>query len=340
MEAGEFYAVAEARGWTDGLPVIPPIEERIVAMLATGNFPSEETLGWMPPVYGEITYARIAANAVMAGCKPAFFPVVATAVLAMMESPFNLNSVQATTHPVAPLVVVHGPIAAELGMNGGTGAFGPGNRANATIGRAVRLCMMNIGGAQPYGFDRSTYGMPSKYTFCITENIDDNPWAPFHVDCAGFAPDRSAVTVAGVENPHNVNDSENAAPENLLFAFESALENLGSNHNGLTKGQIAVILCPEHANTLARASWTRRHVQEYLFEHARCRIADLRRAGLWTSRVYADWMVEMENDDEARVPPVRAPEDYLVFVVGGSGPHSSVLPAFGLSRSVTRALIS
>ena len=162
-------------------------------------------LGVMPPRNGIVSVEAIAVNAVMAGCRPEHLPVVLTAVEAALVPDFNLFAVQSTTHPCSPLIIVNGPVAAELGVNSRYGAFGPGHRANATIGRAVRLCLLNIGGAAPGVLDRSTQGQPSKYSFCIAENEAESPWEPLHVE-RGFEPGHSTVTVVGCENPHNIND--------------------------------------------------------------------------------------------------------------------------------------
>src|SRR2546428_5660489 len=185
------------REWCDGLPVVPPTEERVRAML--GEALAERSLGAMPPLWRQATLEKLAVNAVMAGCEPAYFPVVVAAVEAMLEPAFNLYGVQATTHPVAPLLIVHGPIARELGVHAGSGCFGPGFRANATIGRAIRLILMNLGGAWPGRYDMATQGSPAKFTYCIAEREDASPWGPLR---AG----ESAVTVFGGEAPHNVND--------------------------------------------------------------------------------------------------------------------------------------
>src|SRR3989449_5675575 len=152
----------------------------------------------MPPLWRQATLEKLAVNAVMAGCEPAYFPVVVAAVEAMLEPPFNLYGVQATTHPVAPLVIVHGPVAGRLGVHAGSGCFGPGFRANVTIGRAIRLILMNVGGGWPGRHDMATQGSPAKFAYCIAEREDASPWGPLH--------ERDVVTVYGGEAPHNIND--------------------------------------------------------------------------------------------------------------------------------------
>ena len=180
------------RGWTDGLPVVPPTPEKVAAMVeALGGDPDLVECR-VAPRWGVLTREVLAINMVMAGCLPAYAPVVRAAMLALTDQAFNLNGVQATTHMAAPLVVVNGPVARGIGMNGGANAFGPGNRANATIGRAIRLMLLNVGGGWPGDLDKCTLGNPAKYTYCVCENEAGSPFAPYHVE-QGFTPDSSTV---------------------------------------------------------------------------------------------------------------------------------------------------
>jgi hypothetical protein len=193
----DFDAINElvrARGWGDGLPVVPPTAARVRQMLAYCDRPWDQAIAKVAPRYGEATPLRLAANAVMAGCEPRYFPLLMLAVEAMCEEPFNLYAIQATTHLCAPLVIVNGPIALELEINSGHNAFGPGPRANASIGRAIRLALLNIGGAIPGAGDMSTFGAPSKYSYFVAENEAASPWAPLHVE-RGFSTEASTVTV-------------------------------------------------------------------------------------------------------------------------------------------------
>lgn len=173
--------------WSDGLPVVPPTPARVAAVLDVLEGEADDFVARIPPRWGSLTNELLAVNMVMAGCKPEYAPVVRAAVLAMADPRFNLNGIQATTHVVAPLIVVNGPIARQIGMNSGGNVFGSGNRANATIGRAVRLILLSVGGGIPGELDKSTLGHPGKYTFCIAENEEASPWAPYHVE-HGYAP--------------------------------------------------------------------------------------------------------------------------------------------------------
>ncbi|MCH9018349.1 MAG: hypothetical protein IIB89_11395, partial [Chloroflexi bacterium] len=181
----EFEAVQRMyleRGWTDGLPVVPPTPERVETMLAAAGLPPGDVLAELPPTWGAATVEKLAVNAVMAGCLPEYLPVLIAAVEAISDPVFNLYAIQATTHPCAPLMIINGPIRSALGLNSSSGAYGPGWRANATIGRALRLVLLNVGGAHPGVGDMSTQGAPSKFSYCVAENEEENPWQPLHVD--------------------------------------------------------------------------------------------------------------------------------------------------------------
>src|SRR5882762_3137562 len=203
---GSYVAVNrlyQERGWTDGLPIVPPTDEAVRECLCWTDRDSREVVAVLPPRQGEATVERIAINAVMAGARPEYLPVIITAAEALADPDFNLDSVQATTHPVAPLMIVNGPIARELEINAGYNAFGQGFRANMTIGRALRLLLMNVGGGLPGTGDRATQGSPAKMAYCIAENEAENPWEPLHVE-HGFPADVSTVTTIGCEGPHNI----------------------------------------------------------------------------------------------------------------------------------------
>ncbi len=324
------------RGWTDGLPIVPPTPERAEAMLAGIEAEPDTVVGKIPPLWGEATVEKIAINAVMAGCPPPAMPVLVAALEAMLDPAFNLYGVQATTHPVAPLVIVHGPAAGRLGMHAGSGVFGPGNRANATLGRAVRLCLWNLGGARPGAGDMATQGSPAKYTYAIAELEDGSPWGPLHASL-GFAPTDSAVTVFGGEAPHNVNDHVSQRAENLLAVVAGTAATLGSNVGWyLAQSQLLVVLGPEHAATIAADGFSRADVQRYLFDHARLSLGRRKLGGMWGIQDWPRWMATV--DDAAMLPVVSAPEDVLVMVAGGPGKHSAVVPNCAFSRAVSRPI--
>jgi len=182
-----------ARGWTDGLPIVPPTEALVDRMMTASGRNPMDVVGVVPPRHGIATIEAIAINAVMAGCRPEYMPVVVAAVEALLDEPFDVQGLQATSDPAAPLVIVSGPVVQQVGINHGIGLFGHGSRANATIGRAVRLVMVNVGGGHPETGDKSTLGSPSKYSYCIGVDVD-SPWTPVHTEF-GFNPEDSCVTV-------------------------------------------------------------------------------------------------------------------------------------------------
>ena len=315
------------RQWCDGLPIVPPTEDRVRAMLAGAD--RDRPLGVMPPLWRVATLEKLAVNAVMAGCEPAAFPLIVAAVEAMLDPSFNLYGVQATTHSVAPLLIVHGPIAAELGVHSGSGCFGPGFRANATIGRAIRLILMNVGGAWPGRHDMSTQGSPAKFSYCIAERAD-SPWRPLHDD--------NVVTVFGGEPPHNVNDHVSTSAAGILATVADTAVSLGSNVGWyFSQSQLLIVLGPEHARTIADDGLGRADIQRFVFEHARLPLRTLKLGGMWGIHDWPRWMHAV-TDDEALLPQVPSPEDVMVIVAGGPGKHSSVVPNCTFSRAVSRPI--
>jgi hypothetical protein len=325
-----------AREWSDGLPIVPPTELKVRELIAGTGRPASEVLGVVPPRFAEATVENVAVNAVMAGCRPEYMPVLAAAVQAACDPAFRLYSVQATTHPCGVLVLVSGPIAQSLGINSGFGVFGPGYRANATIGRALRLVLLNVGGALPGKGDQSTQGTPAKYTYCIAENEAASPWPPLRTEL-GFGQADSTVTVIAGEAPHNVNDHVCTSGENILHTVASVMTTLGHNNAScIGTGDVAVVFGPEHAAQVAEDGFSRAQVREFLFRHARNRVRDMRDRGMWRMHEMPDW-IDLDDDD-AEVPIVGAPEEILVLVAGGAGKHSAFIPTFGLSKSVTRRI--
>ena len=331
----EVYAEFVRRQWCDGLPVVPPTRERVAAMLAGARADGAESLGLMPPLWRDGTLEKLAVNAVMAGCEPAGFPVIVAAVQAMLDSEFNLYGVQATTHPVAPLLIVNGPVAQTVGLHAGSGCFGPGFRANATIGRAIRLILMNVGGAWPGRDDMATHGGPAKFSYAVAEREDATPWETLAVS-RGFRADQSVVTVYGGEAPHNVNDHVSSTAAGILNNISDVSTTLGSNVGVyMSQSQILLVLSPEHAATIANDGFTRTDVQRFVFEHARMPLARRRLGGMWGIHDWPLWM-QKATDDSVMLPQVPSPEEVLVMVAGGAGKHSLVVPNCTFSRAVSR----
>jgi hypothetical protein len=317
-----------ARSWADGLPIIPPTEERVRAMLGARD--GGKSLGVMPPLWRQVTLEKLAINSVMAGAEPRAFPIIVAAVEAMLDRAFNLYGVQATTHPVAPLLVVNGAYGRELGLHGGSGCFGPGFRANATIGRAIRLIMLNVGGAWPGRYDMATQGSPAKYSYCIAENEAASPWGPL---ASG-----DTVTVYGGEPPHNVNDHVSTTASGILTGLCDTAVSLGSNVGWyFSQSQLMVVLGPEHAKTIADDGFTRADVQRFVYEHARLSLGQLKLGGMWGMHDWPRWMTAV-IDPATLLPQVPSPDDVYVVVAGGSGKHSAVVPNCTFSRAVSRPI--
>jgi len=329
--ADEYESVQELyleRGWSDGLPIVPPTPQRVEAMMAGTDRDAQQVVAELPPIWGAATIEKLAINAVMAGCLPGYFPVLVAAIEAMGEPAFNLYAIQATTHPCAPLIIVNGPLRSALGMNCASGAFGPGWRPNATIGRAVRLALLNIGGAHPGTGDMSTQGAPSKFSYCVAENEESNPWQPLHVE-RGFSREQSTVTVLAGEPPHNINDHTGSSAEEILTIIAGSIAVTGAN-NAYTGGETLLALGPEHAGTMARDGFSKRDIGEWLG----------RRATIPLERYTAETMIErFGRIPDGPVPMVGSPEDLTIIVVGGPGKHSSWVPTFGgTTHSVTREI--
>lgn len=325
----------ETQGWTDGLPFIPPTRDRVRAMYEHVDWAPSDVIAVLGPRNGDATLERIATNAVMAGCRPEYLPVVVAALQAAAEDPFNLSGIQATTHPCAVLVLVNGPLGAELGLNGGPNAFGQGTRANMAIGRAVRLALQNIGGGTPGDGDRATHGTPAKIAYCAAENEAENPWEPLHVE-HGFAPDDNVVTVVACEAPHNINDHGSIGGVGLLTTISTSLRQSGSNNIGAGRGEPMLAFGPEHAAQVARDGYSKADVKEFLFEKIR----------LYVSEWSPDWqqdeerLTRLEESTGQRewTRLTERAEDLDVVVVGGPGKHSCWMPTFGGTQTVMRRI--
>lgn len=332
--------VIEQRGWGDGLPMVLPTPHRVDEFIAASGRSADEIVGYVAPVGGEATIEKIAINAVMAGCLPPYMKCLVTAVEALLDARFNLLGVQATTHPCATLLLVSGPEAKRLSMNSGAGAFGPGFRANASLGRAVRLLMMNLGGARPGHGDMSTQGSPAKYSFCIAENEAATPWDPYRVQ-QGYAQEDSTVTVAALEPPHNVGDHGSTTAEDFLLTCVGVM-GAPSNQLYLMGTDPFFFLCPEHAHKLNRDGYTPQRIQRHLFEHAlilaeRVGKGQLSRLRRFHEKIASYRQLGLDDPYRTTFPIVTDPSDINIVVVGGPhGGHSSFSPSIGaVGHSVT-----
>ena len=331
----EVNAYFYERGWTDGLPIVPPTRERVEGLLTGWPGEPDEEIAEVPPLMGVATVRAVAVNAVMAGCLPEYLPVVVAAVSAITKPRYGLSHRQTTTHPATALIIVNGPIAKRLKVNSGSGLFGPGWRANATIGRALRLCLINLGGAAPGEVDRAQHAHPGKYTYCIAENEDANPWEPYHVE-RGFQPGESTVTLTCGEAPHCITDNYNTEPHALLFGYADSMATLGGN-NLSSQGEPVLVMAPEHAAYVARAGWRKADVKRYLFEKARKPWKHVGVRGKSKGPAFPVWVDR--TDPEASVPILTHADALILIVGGGEGQKSMWIPTPGAQTlSVTEKI--
>ena len=326
-------------GWTDGLPVVPPTASRVAEFLEYAGRPADEVVGEIPERRRVITVGKVAANAVMAGCLPQYLPVVLAATEAMLDPVFNLVGPSSSMGGSAILVVVNGPVVRELNINSRNNLFGPGNRANATIGRSIRLILMNACAAIPGLFDRSVIGHPGKYSYCIAEAETETHWEPFHVE-RGFDRDQSTATVFAAESPRQVRATGH--PESILYAIADAASSLGTSMStsgsvgdrsaGLRQGQIGVTVA---GSSMLWKDWTKAQVREYLFANIRRSLGSLKEAGVLPGD-------PEPGDDEEFVSLLPKPEDILLLFAGGEESNmASVIPSWGpkvASTAVTKAV--
>jgi hypothetical protein len=326
------------QGFTDGLPVVPPTPAKIAAVLDVLGGDAELVECRVPPRWGDLTREVLAINLVMAGCLPDYGPVVRAALLALCEPAFNLNGVRTTTHMASPLLVVNGPVRAAIGMNAGCNVFGSGNRANATIGRAIRLILLNVGGAWPGALDQSTLGHPGKYTYCIAENEEASPLAPYHVE-KGYRAEDSTAFVFAAEPPHSVTNHVATDPPGILDSICSAMSTIAHN-NAVSSGHCAIVLCPEHARTIAQHGWKRQDIKSYLWMYSGnpfSKVSFEHRYGRVYNRNLPVWY---RRDPDSRIPIVPSPDNIHLFVAGGNaGRFSAFIPGWGhMSSPVLRAI--
>ena len=313
------------RRLTDGLPIIPPTRDKVNRFLRYSAHDPHDILAVLPPKMGQATPEKIAINSVMAGCLPQFQPVTEHIIQAISPDKFNLAGVNATTHPVSICTIVNGPLSHELGLNSGAGCLGPGNMANATIGRGLRLCLINLAGAIPGVGDHATHGSPAKYSYCFAENEAESPWDPFQVE-KGYLKDESTVTVMAAESPHNVNDHRSKTAEDLLDTIVHTAATAGCN-NSHVPGELLVIMSPEHAATISKDGWEKEDVKNYIHENALLPTVLGDRGG---RKLDDEWVI----NGEVRI--TRSPSDVILLVAGGPGRHTMISHGFGNgSLSVT-----
>jgi hypothetical protein len=320
--------------WSDGLPVVTPTEARVQQMLAGTRRDPEEMIGNIPPAMEPTTVRTVAIHAVMAGCKPEYLPVVLGGITLMLREEFNMNGVQGTMHGVAPLMIVNGPYAQKIGLHGGNGCFGPSFRANATIGRAIRLMMLNLGGGIAGIASATIFATPMRYTACITENTERSPWET--LACSkGYAATDNVITCAMVESPRLCFDDVSQEPQRLLNGIADSMVAMGS-WNMHAQSDMVVAMGPQHATICAQAGMSRAEVHARLCELAGRRVRDLKHGGNWRRERALGFPIKVDpDDDDFFIPAIKDPKDLQLIVAGGWGPCTAVCHGWsGGSRAV------
>jgi hypothetical protein len=322
------------RGWTDGLPVVPPTERRVLRMLEGTTRDADEIVAVVPPDLVECTVEKVAINAVLAGCVPEYLPVVITAIEAACTDVFNIHGVLATTMPVGPVMIVNGPVRRRIGMNSGVNALGQGNRANATIGRALQLVIRNMGGGRPGGVDRATQGNPGKLSFCFPEDEEGSPWEPLHVE-RGFAPDSSTITLFPGEGPRGMVDQLSRDPESLARSLAACLRTVQHPKLPMVFDAILVV-SPEHGRVFREAGWTKAKLKERLHELTLLEGAEIVRGAGGIAEGVPDWA------KDTQLPKFRPEGIMIVHAGGGAGLFSTIIGGWANgetgSQPVTREI--
>ncbi|MEK6592897.1 MAG: hypothetical protein AABZ67_07400 [Pseudomonadota bacterium] len=320
--------------WSDGFPVVTPTEARLQAMLKGTRRDPDELIGKVPPAMEAATVRTVAIHALMAGCKPEYLPVVLGGLALMLREEFNMNGVQGTMHGVAPLMIVNGPYAQKIGLHGGNGCFGPSFRANATIGRAIRLMMLNLGGGIAGVASATIFATPMRYTACITENTERSPWHTLAVS-KGYADTHNVITCAMVESPRLCFDDVSQEPQRLLTGIADSMVAMGS-WNMHAQSDMVVAMGPQHASICAQAGMSRVEVHGKLCQLAGRKVRDLKNGGNWRRERALGFPIRVDpDDDECFIPAIKDPRDLQLIVAGGWGPCTAICHGWsGGSRAV------
>ena len=318
------------KGWSDGLPIVPPTEERVVRFLAACGRDPSDVVAVVPPQMGIATVEKLAINAVMAGCEPQDFAVISAALEGFVQPEFNGRSIQVSSNPVGVLALLNGPIRLSLGIAVGANCMGQGARPNLTIGRAIRLALVNLGGGRVGSVDKACHGFPGKVTFCFGENEEESPWEPLHVE-RGFQPHESVVTVIGAQGTSNIIVHGRPIANDILPTLAHGMINSGVNNYALCAGEPLLVLNPGHARALADDGVGRAELRQYLFEHARVPVdwypTRARQVSLMEERAVA-----------GMIPITDRPDRIIVVVAGAPGSHSTFVPTFSDTTAVTRPI--
>jgi len=308
------YEHAYEQGWTDGLPIIPATPEAVEKFVAAAGRPADDLVALLPPRKGRATVEVIAVNAIMAGCRPEYMPVLIAAVEGVTDPSYPLELMQVTTNPMTPFLLVNGPVRNQLEINYGTGCLGPGWRANATIGRALRLVLINAGGALPGVYSKTSFGSPLRYSYICGENEEENPWTPFHVD-RGFKRQDSTVTAFKASNFCNISGGEGVGAEEILRQIATNMPPMYGGGDG-----VLLLVGVNHAQSLHEAGLTKRDIQQRLWEMARLPISHFAEAFSSTERGAG-------RGDDKTVWRARSPDEIYIAVAGGAGPQNVYIGA-------------
>lgn len=328
FEANELF---QRNGWTDGLPIVPPTEAGVARFLALARLEPQAIVGVEPVRRRRISAEKVAIAALMAGCLPEYMPVVVAVIRALCEPQFGLHGATASTGGSAPFIVVNGPVRAALGMNATHNALANAARANAAIGRSIRLFILNVLGGIPGQLDRSTLGHPGKFTFCVAEDEEDSAWAPLAQE-RGVAAGQSAVTVLAVESPHQIMNEWTHDPKDVCDTYVAAIRANMLTYS-IWEGNYAMVVPKQHRQIFAAAGWGKREIREYVYQSARVRRGDWRSVGKAA--------VAGRKDEDRIHCALRAPDDLLVIAAGGpAGAFGAILPPWYGKKSlaVTRAI--
>ena len=322
FEANELF---QRNGWTDGLPVVPPTEAGVARFLAAAGLQATDTVGVEPVRRRRITAEKTAIAALMAGCLPEYMPVVVAIVKALCHPEFGLHGSTASTGGSAPFIVVNGPVRTKLGMNTTHNALANASRANATIGRSVRLLLINVLGGIPGQLDRSTLGHPGKFTFCVAEDEENTTWLPLSVE-RGIPAGTSAVTVMAVESPHQIMNEWTHDPKELCDTYAAAIKSNMLTYS-IWEGPYAVVIPKQHRDIFAESNWTKAHIREYVYEVARVKRGEWRSVGKAA-------VAGRKNEDQV-YRALRTPDDLLVIAAGGpAGGFAAILPPWYGKKSL------
>ncbi len=316
------------RGWADGLPIVPPDEDKVRKMLKCTDMGPDEVIGIIEPMKGQATVTKVAVNAVMAGCRPEHLPVVIAAVRVIADPDFSLLGISTTTNPDTPMIIVNGPIARQLDINSGTNALGRGWEANATIGRALHLVAQNIGGSRPGVTDMSCLGQPGEFAMCLAENEEKNPWGPLHVEL-GYRKDANVVSVVAAEGIHSILGI-GWDDEGYLSLVADHLANLDRS----SRPVVLLIIAQDTAAMLARKGWTKDKIRKYIYEHARLPFQKYKKRFIDTRKVHGvpEWV--LKNTDPEAMIPVPFMNHLVILVAGGTGEKSMLIPVWAGTKKV------